>query len=77
MAPAAVFAPETVAFPAELDISITPLEVIGALLVIVDELESFTVPALMAPVPVVFTVDAALDIDTSLSAVRVEVVFFV
>jgi hypothetical protein len=56
--------PETVVFPPELEISTMPRDVIGAPLVIVDELLSLTVAALMAPVPV-STVDAALEIVTS------------
>jgi hypothetical protein len=72
--PAAVVAPETVVSPAELEISTTPRDVIGAPLVIVEELESLTFPALMAPVPVL-TVDAALEIITSCAAVNVASVF--
>jgi hypothetical protein len=44
--------------------STSPLEVIGAPLVIVDELESLTVAALIAPEPVE-TVEAALEMMTS------------
>ena len=62
--PAAVVAPETVVFPAELEISTIPRDVIGAPLVMVEELLSLTVAALMAPVPV-STVEAALEIVTS------------
>jgi hypothetical protein len=61
----------------ELRISTIPREVIGAPLVKVEELDSRTVPALIAPVPVVLTVDAALEIATSWSAVIVDVVFLV
>jgi hypothetical protein len=71
--PATLFMPETVVSPAELEISTMPLEVIGAPLVMVDELESPTVPALMAPEPVL-TVEAALEITTSLEAVIVALV---
>jgi hypothetical protein len=63
MSPAAVIAPETVGAP-ELVISTVPREVMGAPLVRVEELESLTFAALMAPVPVL-TVDAALEIVTS------------
>ena len=73
MFPAANVVPETVVSPAELEISTMPREVIGAPLVIVDELDSRTVAALMAPVPVL-TVDAALEIITSCEAVIVAVV---
>jgi hypothetical protein len=72
--PAAVVVPETVVPPAELEISTIPREVIGAPLVIAEELFSLTVAALMAPVPVL-TVDAALEIITSWAAVMVAVVF--
>jgi hypothetical protein len=72
--PAAVVVPETVVPPAELEISTIPREVIGAPLVIVEELESLTVAALMAPVPVL-TVDAALEMITSCDAVNVASVF--
>jgi hypothetical protein len=72
--PAAFVFPDTVVFPAELDISTIPRDVIGAPLVIVEELESLTFPALMAPVPVL-TVDAALEIITSCAAVNVASVF--
>jgi hypothetical protein len=51
-------------FPAELEISTIPRDVIGAPLVMVEELLSLTVAALMAPVPV-STVEAALEIVTS------------
>ena len=57
-------------FPAELEISTIPRDVIGAPLVIVEELLSLTVAALMAPDPV-STVDAALEIVTSCAAVIV------
>jgi hypothetical protein len=67
-------APETVVSPAELEISTVPREVMGAPLVIVEELESLTVPALIAPVPVL-TVEAALEIITSWAAVNVAFVF--
>ena len=73
MSPAAVIAPETVGAP-ELVISTVPREVMGALLVIVDELESLTFPALMAPVPVL-TVCEALEMITSWDAVKVASVF--
>jgi predicted aconitase with swiveling domain len=46
----------------------------GAPLVIVEELESLTVPALIAPVPVL-TVDEALEMITSCDAVNVASVF--
>jgi hypothetical protein len=46
----------------------------GAPLVIVEELESLTVPALIAPVPVL-TVDEALEMITSWAAVNVASVF--
>ncbi len=62
--PAALVVPETVVFPAELEISTIPRDVIGAPLVIVEELLSLTVAALIAPVPV-STVEAALEIVTS------------
>jgi hypothetical protein len=58
----------------QLDISTIPRDVIGAPLVIVDELESLTFAALMAPVPVL-TVDAALEMITSWAAVKVASVF--
>ena len=60
--------------PAELEISTVPREVMGAPLVIVEELESLTVPALIAPVPVL-TVDEALEMITSCDAVKVASVF--
>jgi hypothetical protein len=72
--PAAFVFPDTVVFPAELDISTIPRDVIGAPLVIVDELESLTFPALMAPVPVL-TVCEALEMITSWDAVKVASVF--
>jgi hypothetical protein len=72
--PAEFTPPETVVFPAELEISTTPRDVIGAPLVIVEELESLTFPALMAPVPVL-TVDAALEMITPWAAVNVASVF--
>lgn len=71
--PAELTPPDTVVFPAELDISTTPRDVIGAPLVIVDELERRTVAALIAPEPVL-TVDAALEMITSCAAVIVAVV---
>jgi hypothetical protein len=74
MAPSAVFTPETVVLPPELEISIAPRDVIGAPLVIVEELESLTVAALMAPVPVL-TVEEALEMTTSWPAEIVAVVF--
>jgi hypothetical protein len=61
--PAALTVPDTVVAPDKLEISTAPLEVIGALLVIVDELVSLTVPALMAPVPELI-VEFALEIIT-------------
>jgi hypothetical protein len=61
----------------ELRISTIPREEIGAPLVKVEELDSRTVPALMVPVPVVFTVELALEILTSWAAEIEEVVFFV
>jgi hypothetical protein len=54
-----------------------PAEVIGAPLVIFPALVSLTVPALMVPVPVVFTVELALEILISWAAEIEEVVFFV
>jgi hypothetical protein len=70
--PAAFVFPETVVFPAELDISIIPRDVIGALLVIVDALESLTVSALIAPLPVLTVEDApVLEIVTPWPAVIV------
>jgi hypothetical protein len=68
-----VFTPETVVLPPELEISIVPLDVIGAPLVIVEALESLTVAALMAPVPVL-TVEPRLLITNSPPAVKVAVV---
>ena len=68
--PAATVAPETVVSPAELEISTTPRAVIGAPLVIVDELDRRTAAALIAPEPVL-TVDAALEMITSCAAVIV------
>jgi hypothetical protein len=67
-----VFTPETVVLPPELEISIVPRDVIGAPLVIVEALESLTVAALMAPVPV-FTVEdvPVLEIVTPWAAVMV------
>ena len=73
MWPAANVVPETVASPAELEISTTPRAVIGAPLVIVEELDSRTAAALIAPEPVL-TVDAALEMITSCEAVIVAVV---
>jgi predicted aconitase with swiveling domain len=72
--PAAVVVPETVVPSAELEISTIPREVIGAPLVIVEELESLTVAALIAPVPVL-TVCEALEMITSCDAVKVASVF--
>lgn len=74
MSPAASTSPVTVVLPLELDISTAPRDVIGAPLVISPELVSRTVPALIAPVPVVFRVDAALVIERSPEADMVEVV---
>jgi hypothetical protein len=74
ISPAELTAPDTVVFPAELDISTAAREVIGAPLVMVDELDSRTVAALIAPEPVL-TVEAALEIITSCAAVMVAVVF--
>ena len=71
--PAEFTPPDTVVFPAELEISTTPLEVIGAPLVIVDELDNRTAAALIAPEPVL-TVEAALEMITSCAAVIVAVV---
>jgi hypothetical protein len=65
--------PETVLLPPELEISTSPLEVIGAPLVRVEELESLTAAALMAPDPVL-TVEAALEIITPWAALMVAVV---
>lgn len=75
--PAAFVVAETVAVPDVLDISTTPLEVIGALLVIPVDALNRTVPALIDPVPVVLTVDAELVIARSPAADMVEVVLFV
>jgi hypothetical protein len=72
-----VFTPETVVLPPELEISIVPRDVIGAPLVMFPALVSLTVPALMVPVPVVFTVELALEILISWAAEIEEVVFFV
>jgi hypothetical protein len=72
--PAEFTPPETVVFPAELEISTAPRDVIGAPLVIVEELESLTVAALIAPVPVL-TVCEALEMITSCDAVNVASVF--
>jgi hypothetical protein len=72
--PAEFTPPDTVVFPAELEISTAPRDVIGAPLVIVDELERRTVSALIAPDPVL-TVEAALEIITPCAAVMVAVVF--
>jgi predicted aconitase with swiveling domain len=60
MSPAAFTPPDTVVLPAELDISTTPRDVIGAALVIVDALEILTVAALIAPVPVVTVEDVPM-----------------
>jgi hypothetical protein len=59
-------------FPAELEISTSPRDVIGAPLVIVEELVNLTVPALIAPLPV-FKVESALVISKSCAAVMVAV----
>lgn len=74
MWPAASVVPETVVSPAELEISTSPLDVIGAPLVIVEELDNRTVAALIAPEPVL-TVEAALETITSCAAVIVADVF--
>jgi hypothetical protein len=72
ISPAAFTPPDTVVLPAELDISTTPREVIGAALVIVDALEILTVAALIAPVPVVTVEDApVLEMVTPCAAVMV------
>jgi hypothetical protein len=63
--PAAFVVADTVAVPVVFRISTTPREVIGAALVIPVEDVRRTVPALIVPVPVVFTVEAALVIETS------------
>jgi hypothetical protein len=68
---------DTVAVPVVLEIATVPSEVIGAPLVIPVEEVNRTVPALIAPVPVVLTVDAALEIATSSAAVMVDAVFLV
>ena len=73
MFPAALVVAETVAVPAVFEIATRPREVTGAALVIPVEAVSLTVPALMVPVPVVFTVEAALVIETSCNAARFEV----
>ena len=51
--PVAEIAPDVVIAPAEAVISTIPLEVIAAALAIAPELVNRTVPALMAPLPVV------------------------
>jgi hypothetical protein len=75
--PAAFVVAETVAVPVVLEIATSPRELIGAALVIPVEELSRTVPALIVPVPVVFTVEDALVIETSWAAVIVEVVLLV
>ena len=72
--PAAKVVPDNVVFPAELEMSTRPRDVIGAPLVMFPELLSLTVAALIAPVPV-STVEAALEIVTSCAAVMVAEVF--
>ena len=73
--PAAFVAADTVAVFVVFRISTMPREVIAAALVIpVDDVRR-TVPALIVPVPVVFTVEAALVIETSCKAERFEVPF--
>ena len=71
--PAAFVVADTVAVPVVFRISTMPREVIGAALVIPVEDISRTVPALMVPVPVVFTVEATLVIETSCKAERLDV----
>jgi hypothetical protein len=75
--PAALVVADTVAVPVVLEIATVPREVIGAPLVMPVEEVSRTVPALIAPVPVVLTVDAALEIAISWEAVIVDVVALV
>ena len=75
--PAALVVADTVAVPVVLEIATVPVAVIGAPLVIPVEEVSRTVPALIAPVPVVLTVDTALEIATSCAAVMVDVVALV
>jgi hypothetical protein len=70
--PAEFTPPETVVFPAELEISTAPPDVIGAALVMVEALEILTAPALIAPVPVLTVEDApVLEIVTPWAAVIV------
>jgi hypothetical protein len=70
--PAEFTPPETVVFPAELEISTAPRDVIGAALVMVEALEILTAPALIAPVPVLTVEDApVLEIVTPWAAVIV------
>jgi hypothetical protein len=71
--PAAFVVAETVAVPVVFEISTIPREVIAAALVIPVEDLRRTVPALIVPVPVVFTVEAALVIETSCAAERLDV----
>jgi hypothetical protein len=71
--PAAFVVAETVAVPVVLRISTRPREVIGPALVIPVEALSRTVPALIAPVPVVLTVDVELVIAKSPAADMVDV----
>jgi hypothetical protein len=72
ISPAAFTPPDTVVFPAELDISTTPREVIGVALVMVDALEILTVAALIAPVPVLTVEDSpVLEMVTPCAAVIV------
>lgn len=63
--PAAFVVADTVAVPVVFEIATIPREVIGAALVIPVEDVSRTVPALIVPVPVVLTVEAALEIKIS------------
>jgi predicted aconitase with swiveling domain len=61
-----------VVFPAELEISTTPRDVIGAALVMVEALVILTAPALIAPVPVLTVEDSpVLEIVTPCAAVIV------
>ena len=71
--PAAFVVAETVAVPVVFEIATIPRDVIGAALVIPVEDVRRTVPALIVPVPVVFTVEEALVIETSCAADRLEV----
>jgi hypothetical protein len=61
-----------VVFPAELEISTTPRDVIGAALVMVEALVILTAPALIAPAPVLTVEDApVLEMVTPCAAVMV------